>query len=298
MKTRIITLIATLAVAWALPAGAQALPHTFVSVTGSDANDCSRPTPCRTFARGVQQVDTRGEVIALDSGVFGRFTANKSLTVMAAPGVFAGVVSGINQTAITVTATAGDTVVLRGLTVRGPFNIPPFNSGISSGLGASLHIEDCSISGFSIGIAFPGIGSTPLFVKDTTIRACGSGVQTVATSASFDNCRLEANGTGWLVGAGSKATIRRSVATANGQALTAGGSGTELNIDDCTVSNNTEGISSGGAGTIVRVANTTVTGNSVGLSSLFGALLSRAPATNTVDGNTTNGAFTGTYTAK
>ena len=133
------------------------------------------------------------------------------------------------------------------------------------------------------------MGSNQLFVKDTTIKDCGSGVQTTSTRATFDNCRLEGNGTGWLAGIGSKATIRRSVAAANGQALAAGGSGTELNIDDCTVSNNGDGIRSDSVGNIVRVANTTVTGNNVGLLSFGGALLSRTPATNTVEGNTTNG---------
>ena len=298
MKKNLFILIATFVVSLAWAAEAQALPHTYVSVTGSDVNDCSRPAPCRTFVRGVQQVDARGEVVALDSGVYGRFTANKSLTVMAAPGVFAGVVAGLNQTAITVTGVATDTVVLRGLTIRGPFNVSAFNAGVAGGLGASLHIEGCAISGFSIGIAFPGIGSNHLFVKDTTIKNCGSGVQTTTTRATFDNCRIEGNGTGLLAGTGSKVTIRRSVAAANGQALTAGGSGTELNIDDCTVSNNGDGIRSDSVGSIVRVANTTVTGNNVGLLSFGGALLSRAPATNTVEGNTTNGNFTGTYAAK
>lgn len=296
MKTRIFTLVAALVVFVAWATDARALPRTFVSVAGDDADNCSRPAPCRTFARGVQEVDPRGEVVALDSAGYGRFTADKSVTVVAAPGIFAGVAADINQTAITVTGATTDTVVLRGLTLRGPFNVSPFNAGISGGSGAALHIEGCAISGFSIGIAFPG--SANLFVKDTTIKNCGSGVQTTTTRAHFDNCRIEGNGTGLLAGAGSKVTIRRSVAAANGQALTAGGPGTELNIDDCTVSNNGDGIRSDTPGSIVRVANTTVTGNNLGLLSFGGALLSRSPATNTVEGNTTNGTFTGTYAAK
>jgi hypothetical protein len=298
MKLRILPLIAAFVVSLAWAMEARALPRTFVSVAGDDADNCSRPAPCRTFARGVQQVDPRGEVVALDSAGYGRFTADKSLTVVSAPGVFAGVAADINQTAITVTGAATDTVVLRGITLRGPFNVSPFNAGISGGSGASLHIEGCSISGFSIGIAFPGGGSNHLFVKDTTIKNCGSGVQTTTTRATFDNCRIEGNGTGLLAGVGSKVTIRRSVAAANGQAFTAGGSGTDLNIDDCTVSNNGDGIRSDSPGSIVRVANTTVTGNNVGLLPFGGALLSRAPATNTVEGNNTNGNFTGTYAAK
>jgi hypothetical protein len=296
MNRRTLTLIAALVVFLVWAADTKALSRTFVSFNGDDANDCSRSAPCRTFARAVMQVEPRGEVVALDSAGFGRFTIDKSLTVVAAPGVFAGVAANTNQTAITITGAASDTVVLRGLTLRGPSS--GFSTGISGGSSAAVHIESCSISGFAIGLGFPGTGSTQLFVKDTTFKNCNSGIQTATAKATFDNCRIEGNGTGFLAGVASKVTIRRSVIAANGQGLTAGGAGTELNIDDCTVSNNSDGIRSDTPGGIVRVTNTTVTGNSVGLLSFGGALLSRSPATNTVEGNTTNGNFTGTYAAK
>jgi Right handed beta helix region len=231
-------------------------------------------------------------------GWLGRFTVDKSVTVVAAPGVFAGIAADINQTGITITGAATDTVVLRGLTLRGPFNPLQLSVGISGGSSAAVHVENCSISGFAIGIGFAGTGSTQLFVKDTTIKNCNSGIQTATARVTVDNCRIEGNGTGWLVGVATKATIRRSVVAANGQGLTAGGAGTDLNIDDCTVSNNSDGIRSDSLGSTVRVANTTVTGNTNGLLSFGGALLSRTPATNTVEGNSTNGTFTGLYTAK
>lgn len=292
----IFTLFAALAVSLAWAADGRAIPRTFVSTNGDDLNSCNRNNPCRTFARGVQQVDPHGEVIALNSGGFGRFTADKSVTVMAAPGVFAGVSAGNGETAVAIAAGNGDTVVLRGLTLRGTFNISQTSFGIMGGSNTvSVHVERCSLSGFAIGIG--AIGTGQLFVKDTTFKNSGSGIQAIGR-ASFDNCWIEGNGTGLLAGAGSTVTIRRSVAANNGQAFTAGGSGTQLNIDDCTVSNNIDGIRSDSAGSVVRVTNTTVTGNSTGLLSFGGALLSRSPATNTVEGNTTNGSFTGTYSAK
>jgi hypothetical protein len=268
----------------------------FVSTNGDDQNNCNRNAPCRTFSRGVQQVDPHGEVIALNSGGFGRFTADKSVTVLAAPGVFAGVTADSGQTAVTIAAANGDTVVLRGLTLRGTFNIFQTSFGILGGSSnVSVHVESCSLSGFGIGIG--AIGTGQLFVKDSTFKNSVSGIQTIGR-ATFDNCRIEGNGTGLLAGVGSTVTIRRSVIASNSQALTAGGSGTQLNIDDCTVSNNGDGIRSDSFGSVVRVTNTTVTGNTNGLLSFGGALLSRSPATNTVEGNTTNGSFTGTFSAK
>jgi len=296
MRQRVLILLTTLVVSLVSGATVQAIPRTFVATHGDDLNNCNRSNPCRTFSRGVQQVDSRGEVIALNSGGFGRFTADKSVTVLAAPGVFAGVTAMANQTAITINAANGDTVVLRGLVLRGTFNTSQISFGIMGGSNdVSVHVESCSLSGFAIGIGTIGTGQ--LFVKDTFFRDSGSGIQAVGR-ATFDNCRIEGNGTGLLAGTGSTVTIRRSVIADNGQALTAGGSGTQLNIDDCTVSNNNHGIRSDSPGSVVRVANTTVTGNNTGLLSFGGALLSRSPATNTVEGNMTNGSFTGTFAAK
>ena len=45
-------------------------PRTFVSATGSDAADCSRGTPCRSFAKALTLTDPSGKVIALTSGTY------------------------------------------------------------------------------------------------------------------------------------------------------------------------------------------------------------------------------------
>jgi hypothetical protein len=278
------------------PAAYGQLPRTYVSRNGNDANPCTRNAPCRQIDRGIDAAQINGEVIVLNTGNFLPFTVKKAITVAAAANASPAVLAGPGAVAVTVAAGTGTTVVLRGLTLRGPFD-GGFSEGISGGTAGSLHVEGCFISGFGIGIGYTSSG--PLSVKDTSIKSCNSGVQTASTHALFENCRLESNGTGLLAGVGSRVTIRRSIATDNGQALTGGGSGTELNVDDCTVSNNDDGIRSDSEGTIVRVANTVVTGNNQGLrSSLGGALLSRSPATNTVEGNVINGAFTGTYAAK
>jgi len=48
------------------PAHAQ-IARTFVStVNGSDANNCDRPTPCRTFQRAHDNTLANGEITVLD----------------------------------------------------------------------------------------------------------------------------------------------------------------------------------------------------------------------------------------
>src|SRR5207248_831652 len=98
-----------------------------------------------------------------------------------------------------------------------------------------------------------------------------------------------------------KATIRDTLAVGNGagfQAITSvPGASAEMNLENCVAANNSTGIASTGTGgALTRVSNSTITNNNTGLFPLGGALLSRL--NNTVEGNTTNGNFTGTFTAK
>ena len=80
------------------------------------------------------------------------------------------------------------------------------------------------------------------------------------------------------------------------------GAASELNIENCVAAGNGIGIGSEGgrdAVAIVRVSNTTVTNNDRGLFSagaVLGSLLTRG--NNTVEGNTTDGSFTGAFAAK
>ncbi|HYN25311.1 MAG TPA: hypothetical protein VES69_09740, partial [Pyrinomonadaceae bacterium] len=62
----------------------------FVASTGNDANDCLRPTPCRSINRGVQSADSGAELIILDTAGYGpTVTVNKSITITAPSGVAA-----------------------------------------------------------------------------------------------------------------------------------------------------------------------------------------------------------------
>ena len=140
--------------------------RTWVSGVGDDANPCSRTAPCKTFAGAISKTAAKGEINVLDPGGFGAVTITKSISIVAS-GVIAGVlVAGTN--AIIVSAGANDVVVLRGLTIQG---LGTGLAGIRFLGGGTLHVENCTIHGFTqAGIEFvPGVASD-LFVKDTYIR--------------------------------------------------------------------------------------------------------------------------------
>jgi len=146
---------------------ALAAPRTFVASYGSDANPCSVNAPCRSFAAAIALTNATGEVIVLDSAGYGPVTIAKSVSLIAAPGVYAGisVFSGIG---IDVEAGGADKVVLRGLSINGQGGA----IGIVVGTSGQVHIESCTISG----MANQGIEATLgsyVRVANSTIRSNG-----------------------------------------------------------------------------------------------------------------------------
>ena len=292
-------LILAWSVALSRDAGALA-NRVFVSArSGNDANACaSILTPCQTFTGAVAQLNPAGEAIVLDSGGYGAVTITQAVTIEAPPGVLA-FIHPSSGDGVTVNAGGSDTVVLRGLVLNGGAG-----NGITVNTVGVLHVENCVISGFAQGLSFLATGE--LFVKDTIARNnSGTGILIGAVSGtpkgSLDRCRLEGNVNGLGITRGS-ATIRDSVASGNSgsgfSASTFTATAVDLNIENCLAANNPGiGILSSQATTTVRVSDTTVTDNGTGVfQTSSGVMLSRS--NNTVEGNTTNGTFTGTYTAK
>ena len=92
------------------------LPRTYIASNGLDTNDGRLATPCRSIGAALAQTDPGGEIVVLDSAGYGTVSINKSVAVIAPPGIYA----GITVTAGTgIDVTAG-VVALRGLTLRGP----------------------------------------------------------------------------------------------------------------------------------------------------------------------------------
>jgi nitrous oxidase accessory protein NosD len=303
MKHRTFVLIATLfmTLVCAVQTQAQAL-HTFVAVAGSDANDCTFSTPCRTFAGAVPNTAPGGEITALDSGEYGAVTIDKALTLQAAPGAHVSLGDGRSTSAVTINAGASDVIVLRhlhisrsGSTQRGI----EFNSGGTAG---ALHIESCVVTGFpDAGIRFyadngcDANGCRKLFVKDTIARNNGKGIHFFGGFASLDHCRIQDNATGVHIEMQSRVTIRDSVVTGNSGYGLRSEVLADTTVENCKVSHNGTGIKAASGGFFIGrfyVSNTLIVGNSTGLAPSGGRIISFG--NNQLAHNSTNGAFTST----
>jgi len=162
-----------------------------------------------------------------------------------------------------------------------------------------MHVENCAIQGFTnAGFCVSGTANSSIttFVKDTVMR--NSQINRVDMGkAVFENCRFENDSEGWEVNA--KVTLHNCVLAGNpfDGLLCAGG---QTMVDNCQIFDNGTGID--GLSSQVRVSNSSITNNTTGLFVFFGATILlrilNSVATNTVEDNGTNGAFTGVYSAK
>ena len=287
----------------ALAVGSQI--RTFVASTGSDANPCSRTAPCRTFGAALTQTASGGEIVALDSGGYGAVVISQAVTIVAAPGIQASI-SPSSGAAITVNAGPSDVVVLRNLYLNGQ----GATYGILYLAAAALHVENLVINGFTgYGITMSLATAAELYVADTIVRNTGgSGIYLYSDSGtanvSIVRARLENNYHGVEAVSNVRVSVKDTIASGNaahGFLANAFSQPVEINLEGCVASGNggfgifsTIGI---GDTAIVRVSNCSVTGNTTGVSAdSGGSILSRG--NNTVEGNTANGTFTGTYTAK
>jgi hypothetical protein len=288
----------------------------FVSAaTGSDANSCTRDLPCRTIAAAISNVAAGGEVVVLDSGGYGTFTASKAVSVEAPAGVYAGV-TATSGDGIVVSAGATDIVVLRGLTIYGSSGV---QNGINFTSGGALYVENCVINGFGglpVGAGIihqpagqPGVITGNLFLSDTVVRNCGTGVWSIGAASgariTTEHCRLENNvGAGFLCGIGCFAYARDTISSGNsvGFGEQGGLAGPAvLYIDHCVAANNLYyGIGASGSAPLsppggrVRVTSTTVYGAQYGVIN-FGSDLFESSGNNFVfvfDGQQTQGTIT------
>ena len=118
----------------------------------------------------------------LDSAGYGAVTINKAVSVIAPPGIYAGitVTAGIG---IDVTAGA---VALRGLTIRGLGG----NVGIHVGIARSGSIA--VISGLGLYGIHADAAGAEVHVRDSQIAQCAEAFASTARSASLERVRTEA----------------------------------------------------------------------------------------------------------
>jgi hypothetical protein len=239
-------------------AGASATAQrTFVGSAGNDANPCSMVAPCRSFAVAMSQTTGGGEIIVLDSAGYAPVTIDRSVSIVAPDGVYAGITAfagdGIDITAFNLR------VLLRGLTINalGGANGIAVQAGLSD-----IRVERVAISGFtSAGIdANAGaLGGARLYVRDSVISRNTTGVTLGAFSSFVDDSSamevmldrvsiLENSYAGVELSKGAKVHIRDSVIERNAVAgvfmeiISSGDLFLSLTIERSTIRRNASGI--------------------------------------------------------
>ena len=213
----------------------------------------------------------------MDTAPYGSVELTKSISLTAAPGVYAGISVFASGVGITI-ATAGIKVVLRGLTINGQGG----SAGIALVANSTLSIENCVIANF--GSSGSGVfvnGPANAQIISTVIRDNDIGVfLSAGPTANISKSKILGSSiTGILVqGSGvlntSTVAISDTVVSEGAEGIkavsTIGGVISRISVIRSTITNNSAGgilSLTGAAGTaLVSVRSSSVTGNgSVGL---------------------------------
>lgn len=311
-SVRAITFFLGLLIA-AVPAYSQAV-RTFVSTNGSDANPCTLSLPCRNFGAAMAAVAPAGEVVALDSGGYGSVTINQSVSLVTPPGIHAAI-APTSSTAIFIDAGATDVVTIRGLYLHGQGAV----YGVYVLSAGTVHVERTTINRFAhYGLlAADGIvmASHSLFARnDVGAAGYSAGGGTELVRLLLSSCRFENDRMGLAAILHTRIVCVDSSFTGGEEAgvrvVANSGYPSEVILERTVISGSgVWGISAnsfaawGGGTALVEVSDSTITGNVDGLQAgtdgcgnCSAQILSRG--NNTVEGNTTNGTFSGTFPAK
>ncbi|HLQ50739.1 MAG TPA: hypothetical protein VK129_04525 [Terriglobales bacterium] len=250
--------------------------RTWVSGVGDDANPCSRTAPCKTWAGAISKTAPGGEIDALDPGGFGAVTITKAITLDGGGGQVASVlVAGTNG--IVVQAAANDVVTIRNIRINGLLGSGnPGLNGIRWTSGKALHIEHCTIFGFSnngIDIAKSDGGSA--FVIDTVTANNGfCGLQSLNTTTTVSTTIERSDFNNIVCGVKSSdfstMNIKDSEASGNQYGFIAQSSAgiAELNLANSLAANNSvSGLYSGGGTTtsLIRITGVSLFNNPAGM---------------------------------
>jgi hypothetical protein len=272
----------------AVTAPAVAAPRTFVGSTGSDTNNCSRATPCRTFGAALTKTDPGGELIVLDTAGYGTVTITQSVSIVASAGIYAGIAVPGGSNGITING-PGIIVGLKGITINGP---GVYGIYVQDG---SARLEDVVISNFGgTGIYMASSGS--LSVVDTVVRdaayhgmfiAGGGGVNLVRVRV--EDCATQSSTSGIWVASGevliSESVISGNVTGGNGAGIYAQGAAAKVTLERSVVTRNGfYGVYVEAGANLVATGNT-VTRNSAGVANSLTPGTVRLMGDNTVQEN-------------
>jgi hypothetical protein len=248
-----------------------AAQRTFVASYGTDSAPCAINQPCRSFGAAVAKAAAGGEVIVLDSAGYGPVTIDKPVSLIAPPGIYAGISVTTGQNGIVVNA-SGATVVLRGLSINGQGG----SIGIDLVQAAKVRVEGCVVSNMaSTGIQHSA-ANAELIVLDTVVRDnSGAGISVnVDASVLLDGVRVEHNVSDGLnvtaVSTLAVAVVRNSVLSYNGQAgiaalRSASPAKTEIALEASVIAGNAyDGVFVGGIAdgqSYAAIARTTIARN-------------------------------------
>lgn len=278
----------------------------FVSVSGTDSGDCSAVnSPCRTVQYAIDQTFSSSIVTIIQSGVYDPFTIKTSVTVETATRVSATILTLAGPAVlidIDPNSLQFGEVTLRGLS----FKSRGGTVGVQAASVKHLMVENCTFYAFSAQSLLYEAGATTstgdnvLYVTDSRFLSGTSGLEIGTTGnalfrrAVIENCQFK--GAGMTIKGNAKATVNNSLATGAVGFRAFGNAGfvTEMNIEKCVATAGPNGVATFGVGALIRLSNSTVTGNSQ--TGIQGNVISRG--NNTVEGNTNNGNFAGTYLAK
>jgi hypothetical protein len=309
----IFKLLVLTACAMAASSVAKAVDNTrYISINGNNANACTLAAPCLTLQRGIDATPAGGELRILDSGFYGSdATVSKSMTIT-------GNGNTVFLDASIVINDADAAVTLRDLTLNGQgANF----EGIDIIAAAAVHIEQCTIHGYSrYGISAVA-DEVQVFVRDSIMRDNRLGGITVGSGASLlmidesyfaNNGRDGTDDAGIAIGSGH-ATISRSAASGNPTGIHVYGTASVSIVSTAVVQNDTNGAVATGtfpnsnctltvesslvhgagvngllavSGCIVRISNSTFTGNGRGIQNSGAVVETRQ--NNTVRGNGTD----------
>ena len=287
----------------AVPAQA-AISRTYVASYGDDANtaySCDFAHPCRTFQTAFSQVTTGGEILAVDGSGYGTLVIDRSVAVIANPGIFAGIGVFSGGTGVSI-ATAGVSVTLRGLTLNGQGG----GYGIRMTNGSRLSVENCVIANFSSSGQYGLRIETPAQVRVVqSLFRDNYRAASIEAGATASISRSEILGSIWTgisayhlsgaAGVTTTVTVSDSIVANNGGGWGAvahasiAGSYAKLHIVDSTITNASYGISAEAATSVatITLSGSLVTGNGTGLAQA-GASVLRSFGNNTVTENTTS----------
>ena len=294
--------------------------RTFVSAEiGVDTNPCTRVAPCRSFTAALAVTDSDGEVIAVDSGGYGPATIAQAVSITAPRGVQAGV-TATSGNAITINTLSSANVLLKNLSLTGA----GATYGVNVQTVGSLVIDGCTTADFSLrGISFLTSNSgARLLVIDSVVRRsfdagivigstngramldavsivdCSIGVDVVGTDVMIRNSIVAgANTSGFTAAPFARLVIANSIARGNAIGFEAYSSGV-LVMSNCTaVDNYLYGVEARQTNTIIDIAGSTIAMNATGIAMSGGGTVN-SRGNNTLESNTTDGAFSALFAAQ